>query len=110
MSSDTEKIMVPLRTSFFLTLIFFSSLFFISTLTEARQLDIQIEQLEEMKRGYEAKALRHEDYAERLQFDNRSFLEARRHIELAEENRAQAAKIQQKIDQLKAKRAKLATE
>lgn len=69
-----------------------------------QKIDREIEILEEMKRGYIAKALRHEDYAQRLQFEDRAYLEARRHTELAEENRAKAAKIQIEIDELQEKR------
>ncbi|HEX5034423.1 MAG TPA: hypothetical protein VFW62_08095 [bacterium] len=74
---------------------------------KVRALDRRIEQLEEMKRGYESRALRHENQAERLQFDNQAVLETRRHIQLAEENREKAALIQEEIDRLKAEREKL---
>lgn len=70
-----------------------------------REIDHQIEQLEEIKRGYEARALRHENQAERLQFDTQAVLETRRHNRLAEENRKKAALVQKKIDALKEERA-----
>jgi hypothetical protein len=74
---------------------------------QVQQLDQQIQELENMKRGFEAKALRHEDQADRLQFDDQTFLETRRHNQLAEENRAKAAAVQKEIDKLKTDRAKL---
>lgn len=70
-------------------------------------IDDQIRDLEEMKRGYEAKALRHDDQALRLQFNQEWNLEVRRHLELAEENRQKAAIVQQEIDRLQATRKRL---
>ncbi len=71
------------------------------------QIDARLEELKEMKRGYEARALRHENQAERLQFDDQAYLETRRHLELADENREKAARIQEEIERLEAKRATL---
>ncbi len=70
-------------------------------------IDNQILELERMKRGYEAKALRHEDQAERLQFDHDTWLEAKRHMQLADENREMAKRIQAEIDRLKARRLEI---
>lgn len=75
--------------------------------SEVQQIDAQLSELKDMKRGYESRALRHENYAEYLQFEDRAYLETRRHIELAEENREKAAKVQERIDQLEARRAKI---
>ena len=72
-------------------------------------IDRQIEELTRLKRGYEAKASRHEDQAERLQFEDRSTLEARRHVQLAAENREKASILQQEIDKLSLEKAKLST-
>jgi hypothetical protein len=77
---------------------------------EVADIDEQILELENMKRGYIAKALRHEDQAERMQFENSMWLEARRHWELAAENRQMAARIQVEIDRLKAKRLQILRE
>lgn len=74
---------------------------------EIRQIDAQIEELQDLKRGYEAKALRQEDLAIYLQFENQAWLETRRHLQLAEENRNQAALIQKKIDILEARKRRL---
>lgn len=74
---------------------------------EVAKIDRQIEELEQMKRGYEARALRHENQAERLQFDDKAVLETRRHIQIAQENRDKADLIQKEIDTLKVKRENL---
>ncbi len=81
--------------------------------TGAEQLadiDDQIEKLEAMKRGFEAKALRHEDQADRQQFNKEQWLEVRRHWQLAEENRQKAARVQVDIDRLKKKRLEILRE
>ena len=71
------------------------------------QIDDQIQELEGIKRGYESRALRHEDQAQRLQYYDKTYLEARRHLELAQENRDKAALVQEEIDRLKGQRKKL---
>jgi predicted transcriptional regulator len=71
------------------------------------EIDRKIAELEEMKRGYEGRALRHENQAERLQFEDQAVLETRKHNQLAEENREKAAAIQREIDKLKAERKTL---
>jgi hypothetical protein len=68
------------------------------------EIDDQIRELEEVKRGYESRALRHDDQALRLQFNQEWNLEVRRHLEFAEENRQKAAVVQQEIDRLKERR------
>lgn len=67
---------------------------------KAEQINQQIEQLQDMKRGFEARALRHENMAEWLQFDDKAYLETRRHIQIAEENKQKAAAVQREIDRL----------
>lgn len=74
---------------------------------EIQKIDGQIEQLENMKRGYEGRALRHENQAEYLQFEQQAYLETRRHLQLAEENRNKASLVQEQIDRLKAKKEQL---
>lgn len=69
-----------------------------------QSIDKEIQELTEMKRGYEARALRHEDQAQRLQFRQNEHLEARKHLQLADANREIAKKIQQDIDDLQAKK------
>jgi hypothetical protein len=79
----------------------------LSSSAEIEKIDAQIEQLEDMKRGYEGRALKHENQAEYLQFDQQAVLETRRHLQLADENRNKAALVQQQIDRLQAKKKKL---
>ena len=67
----------------------------------------ELEELVEMKRGFEGRALRHENQAERLQFIDRDMLEARRHWQLADENRAKAEAVQEKINALTNEKALL---
>lgn len=74
---------------------------------EINKIDSEIAQLQDMKRGYEARALRHENMAEYLQFDQQAVLETRRHLQLADENRNKAALVQEQIDRLKQKKAQL---
>ncbi len=70
--------------------------------TENQKIYTQIQELEQEKLGYEGRALKHEYYAEYLQFNDKANLETRRHLQLAEENRMKAAYVQSKIDELKA--------
>lgn len=101
-----------LRRVFWMTFSFFLLLWGFSAYSatrseEIQKIDLQIQDLEEQKRGYEARALRHEDKAEYMQFQQQSVLETRRHLELAEENRNKAALVQKEIDRLIEKRNKL---
>lgn len=101
-----------MKRSFLSTLFFFFILWAFAGHTasqsaEAQKIDQEIQELTEMKRGYEARALRHENMAEYLQFDQQAILETRRHIQLADENRNKAALVQQEIDRLKAKQKEL---
>lgn len=75
--------------------------------SQIQQIDAQIKELQEAKRGFESRADRHEDQASRLQFDDQTYLETRRHIHLAEENRAKAAAAQTEIDRLNAEKSKM---
>ncbi|MES2273967.1 MAG: hypothetical protein V4487_07225, partial [Chlamydiota bacterium] len=98
---------MKLRRMFFLTLSFFFILWslvgfaedvalrgnFLTppiAITRLQEIDQQIRELEGMKRGFESRALRHENLAEYLQFDDKANLETRRHLQIAEENRAKA--------------------
>lgn len=75
--------------------------------SEIDSIDSQIQQLEQMKRGYESRALKHENYAEYLQFNDKAVLETRRHLQIADENRQKADLIQKEIDVLNAKKGEL---
>ncbi len=103
-----------IRSVFLLTLAFFLGISGFLSLTagnsnaeKIEQINAQIAELEGMKRGFEGRALKHENYAEYLQFDQRAVLETRRHLQLADENWAKAAKVQQEIDKLQLRKQKL---
>ena len=114
---------MKLNRIFFLTMSFFlilSALLTVGHRTnvlmagEGSKLDLQIQQIDEeiaelkqMKRGYESRALRHENLGEMMQFESKYTLEMRAHYELAEQNREIAAKIQADIDRLEAKKRDL---
>jgi hypothetical protein len=74
---------------------------------EVEKIDAQIEELTEMKRGYEARAIRAENQADRLQFRDQYVLETRRYYQIAAENRMRADRIQEEIDRLKARKDQL---
>lgn len=92
--------------SFFVILWAFNS-YALSNSAEIQKIDAEIQELQEMKRGYEAKALKHDDMATYMQFDQQAVLETRRHIQLADENRNKAALVQERIDKLKERRRQL---
>jgi hypothetical protein len=92
---------------FFYLLLWSFASYAASSSAEVQKIDAEIQELQEMKRGYEARALRHENQAEYLQFEQQAVLETRRHLQLAEENRNKAALVQKQIDQLNAKKARL---
>lgn len=71
---------------------------------EVAELDKQIEALKKMKRGYESRAIRQINQAQRLQFTQGEQLTAKRYWELAEENKQIAEHIQKDIDQLEAEK------
>lgn len=89
-------------------LIVFSFCSAVSVQNEAKidSIDQQIQELQDKKHGFEGKAIFHEDQADRLQFNDNTFLETRRHFQLAEENRAKAQAVQQEIDRLQLERSK----
>jgi len=74
---------------------------------EIDRLDRDIEELKLMKRGFEARALRAEDQAERLQFEDKFVLETRKYFRIAEANRQKAQRIQEEIDKLEKRKAEL---
>ena len=72
-----------------------------------QQINAEIEELKEMKRGFEGRALRAEDQAERMQFEDLYGIETRQYYRLAEEYREKASKVQEQIDKLEAEKARL---
>lgn len=106
------ELSMRLRRLFLITFSFFLILWgfaghTVSKSPEIEKIDGEIAQLIEMKRGYEARALRHENMAEYLQFDQQAVLETRRHLQLADENRNKAALVQREIDRLNARKQQL---
>jgi hypothetical protein len=75
--------------------------------SEIDQIDVQIQKLRGMKLGYEAKAIRQENQAQRLQFMNNELSTSKKLWRLADANRAAAQKIQEEIDKLHIKKAQL---
>lgn len=75
--------------------------------SEIDSINTQIQELERMKMGYESRALKHENYAEYLQFNDKAVLETRRHLQIADENRQKADFLQKQINELTMKRDKL---
>ena len=70
-------------------------------------IDKKINELEEMKRGYESKAIKQANQAQRLQFIEGELQTAKRYWRAAEDNRKIATRIQKEIDELKIERIKL---
>lgn len=104
--------LVAMRRIFLWTFSFFIILwglvgYGVSRSEEIQQIDAQIEDLQEVKRGYNARALRFENLAEYQQFDDQAQLETRRFFKLAEENRNRAELAQKKIDLLEARKKEL---
>ena len=78
-----------------------------STAVQIQEIDKQINILEEMKRGYEGKAIRHANQAQRLQFIEGELQVAKRHWKLSDDNRKIAIRIQKEIDVLKVQKMQL---
>ncbi|NGX44743.1 MAG: hypothetical protein K1060chlam3_00918 [Candidatus Anoxychlamydiales bacterium] len=70
-------------------------------------IDKKINELEEMKRGYESKAIKQVNQAQRLQFIEGQLQEAKRYWKAAEDNRKIVTRIQKEIDELKIERMNL---
>jgi len=70
----------------------------------------KITELEDVKRGFIAKALRHENQAQRLQFIDGEELEAKKHAKIAAKYQLAAKKVQQEIDQLEREKCILSEE
>jgi len=111
---------VRFRKVFFITMGFFFLIFALFSVTksyssvlpnkaesELTDIDNQIAELEDMKKGYEAKAIKHANQAERLQFINGELQTAKKHWKLAEDSRRIATRIQKEIDELKIKKLNL---
>ncbi|MGD2169055.1 MAG: hypothetical protein PVI40_02300 [Chlamydiota bacterium] len=90
--------------TFVLTFLLFILLFFLASYQNNEQrldfLNQRIEELQEIKRGYEAKVVWHENQAQRLQFVEDQLLTAQRHASIAQTYRTAANKVQEQIDRL----------
>jgi hypothetical protein len=71
------------------------------------KIDQRIDELKQMKRGYESKAVYHDNQSQRLQFDHGQLSLAQKHMKLADANRDVAKKIQEEIDLLEARKQTL---
>jgi hypothetical protein len=71
------------------------------------QIEKDLQELKDMKLGYEARAIRAEDQADRLQFEDNFVLETRRYYKIAEANRENAARVQEEIDRLEIRKDEL---
>jgi len=70
-------------------------------------IDKKINELEVMKRGYEAKSIKQANQAQRLQFIQGELQTAKRYWKASEDNKKIAIRIQKEIDELKIERMKL---
>lgn len=97
--------------TFFLTFLLFILILFLTSASSSEQrvefLNHKIEELEDIKRGFESKAVYHEEQAQRLQFVQGQLLLAQRHARAAEKYEQAAEKVQEEIDQLDKERRQL---
>lgn len=77
---------------------------------EINDIDRQIDELKEMKIGYEGRALQHQNQAERVQFYKHEQLTAKRNWILADENKKIAERIEDDIRQLEIKKESILKE
>lgn len=75
--------------------------------TEIQEIDVQIQDLTELRNRYRASAARKEDEANRWQFKSGEFNETRRAWQGAEEDRKKAQLLQEEIDALEQKKQKI---
>jgi hypothetical protein len=92
-----------------LFLLIMSSVFLMSAKSDERiaQINKEIQELQSMKRGYEARALKQENMVEYQQFNDQTTLETRRLLQISKENREKARIVQERIDALEQEKAKL---
>ncbi len=111
---------VKVSRAFLMVMIFFVFIFAIFSITKKaysynnNKIDTEIEsinkkiaELEEMKKGYEARAIKHANNAQRLQFVEGQLQIAKKHWKLADEYKKIVEKIQSEIDELKAQKLKI---
>lgn len=97
--------------TFVLTFLLFILLLFLTSANDSKQridfLNHKIEELGEIKRGFESKAVYHEEQAQRLQFVEGQLLWAQKHARAAERYSQAADKVQEEIDRLERERAEI---
>jgi|GEM_PF-5135668 len=70
----------------------------------------QIDELNQLKKGYLLRALTHQNQADRLQFQQDELLTAKRHSILAEENRKIVQRLEEDILELESDKEKILKE
>lgn len=93
----------------FLSLFLFCAgiIFSVSNEERAKQIDRQIEELVEIKRGYDGKAVYHANQADRLQFVNGELSNAKKHWVLSDHYNKLSLEVEKKIEELKKERIEL---
>jgi len=97
---------------FYVLIVIFFMLFSNSLFTKEHNndemlIEKHINELEEMKRGYESKAIKYANQAERLQFVSSELQTAKKYWILADKNKKIAEKLQKIIDDLKATKSNM---
>lgn len=88
--------------------LFFFILMAVSVFADkSSDIDKEIKSLEEIKRGLESEALKFEDKAQRLQFQENRLQDAKKFWKMAEVNREAAKKVDEEIKEKKAAKARL---
>ncbi len=77
---------------------------------EVKQIDQQIEQLEDLQDKYRSNARRNTNNAMRWQFQNENYLDARRAWDRASEDKQKIQEIQDQIDDLQLRKKKILKE
>lgn len=72
--------------------------------TKIEEIDREIQYLEDLKRGLDGRAIRYENQAQRLQFDQEQLIEAKRFWNMAEQNKKASAELEQKIKEKRIER------
>jgi cell division protein FtsL len=110
---------VKVHKAFLIVMIFFIFIFSVFSISktaysysnkidsEIVTIDKKITELEQMKKGYEARATKHANTAQRLQFVEGQLQIAKKHWKLSEEYKEIAKKIQSEIDNLQAQKVKI---
>ncbi len=111
-----------LNSTFGLTMVFFFSLLILFTFKnvifpsyvgipqwkkELNVIDSQLDELNEIKFGYETRAISHENHADKLKMDKDNSKIMKRHLKLAKENRKIVKKLIKEISELQENKLKI---